>query len=80
VYFFTSSFLIGFSTSTKNSIHFSIAELYTANIYSNRASEEIILEKYNIPRHKVIVLSKCFAYVGDEPQVKNPLEVKLLFA
>lgn len=75
VYFFTSSFLIGFVTSTKNSIHFSIAELCTANIYSDGVSEEIISKapkKYNIPRHKMVILSKCFAYVGDEPWMKNP--------
>jgi hypothetical protein len=41
----------------------------TANIYSNGASEKIIgkaLKKYNIPRHKVIILTKCFAYIGEE--------------
>jgi len=83
VYFFTSSFLIGFATSTKNSIHFSIAELCPASIYSNGVSEEIIgktLKKYNIPGHKAVILSKCFAYVGDEPWMENPPKVKLLFA
>jgi predicted oxidoreductase len=83
VYFFTSSFLIGFATSTENSIHFSIAGLCTASFYWNGVSEEIIgkvLKKCNIPRHKVVILSKCFAYVGDEPWMKDPPEVKLLFA
>ena len=83
MYLFTSSFLIGFATSTKNSIHFSMAELCTTNIYPDGVNEEIIgkaLGKYNIPRHKVVILSKCFAYVEDEPWMKNPPEVKLLFA
>jgi aryl-alcohol dehydrogenase-like predicted oxidoreductase len=46
----------------------------TANIYSNGVSEEIIgkaLKRYNIPRHKVVILSKCFAYVGEEPWMQN---------
>lgn len=41
----------------------------TADIYSNGASEKIIakaLKKYSIPRHKIIILSKCFAYIGEE--------------
>jgi aryl-alcohol dehydrogenase-like predicted oxidoreductase len=41
----------------------------TANIYSNGASEKVIgkaLKEYNIPRHKVIILTKCFAYIGEE--------------
>lgn len=35
----------------------------TANMYSNGASEEIVgkaLKKYNIPRHKVVIMTKCF--------------------
>lgn len=42
----------------------------TANIYSNGVSEEIIgkaLKKYDIPRHKVKILTKCFATVGEKP-------------
>ena len=41
----------------------------TADIYSNGASEVIIgkaLKKYSIPRHKVVILTKCFAYIGEE--------------
>ncbi|KAF2399743.1 Aldo/keto reductase [Trichodelitschia bisporula] len=44
----------------------------TANVYSNGTSEEIIgkaLKKYSIPRHKVIILSKCFGTVGETPDV-----------
>ncbi|KAK8196631.1 hypothetical protein M8818_006796 [Zalaria obscura] len=46
----------------------------TANVYSNGVSEEIIgkaIKKYNIPRHKVVILSKCFGYVGEEPGIRT---------
>lgn len=46
----------------------------TANIYSNGVSEEIIgkaLRKFNIPRHKVVILSKAYAYVGETPAIKT---------
>lgn len=42
----------------------------TANIYSNGVSEEMIgraIKKLNIPRHKIIILTKCFGAVGEEP-------------
>ena len=42
-------------------------------MYSNGASEEIIgkaLKKYEIPRHKVVILTKCFAAVGEDPSVR----------
>lgn len=43
----------------------------TANIYSNGASEAIIgkaLKKYQIPRHKVVILTKCYSAVCEEPE------------
>lgn len=46
----------------------------TANVYSNGVSEEIIgkaIKKYDIPRHKLIILSKCFAAVGEEPGLRS---------
>ncbi|KAH8808475.1 aldo/keto reductase [Xylogone sp. PMI_703] len=46
----------------------------TANVYSNGASEEIIgkaIKKYNIPRHKLVILSKCFGVVGEEPAIRH---------
>lgn len=46
----------------------------TANIYSNGISEEIIgkaIKKYEIPREKLVLLSKCYFYVGDEPGTKT---------
>lgn len=42
----------------------------TANTYSNGVSEEIVgkaLKKFKIPRHKVLILSKCRWAVGEEP-------------
>jgi aryl-alcohol dehydrogenase-like predicted oxidoreductase len=46
----------------------------TANVYSNGVSEEIIgkaIKKYNIPRHKLVILSKCNGAVGEEPGVRS---------
>ena len=46
----------------------------TANVYSNGVSEEIIgkaIKKFNIPRHKLIILSKCYGYVGETPDVRG---------
>lgn len=45
-----------------------------ANVYSNGTSEEIIgkaIKKYNIPRDKVVILSKCFSAVGEEPDIRT---------
>jgi aryl-alcohol dehydrogenase-like predicted oxidoreductase len=42
----------------------------TANVYCNGASEVIVgkaLKKYNIPRHKVVILTKGFFAVGEDP-------------
>ncbi|RDW89002.1 aldo-keto reductase-9 [Coleophoma cylindrospora] len=41
----------------------------TADVYSNGRSEEIIgkaLKQYNIPRNRVVILSKCFFGVADD--------------
>ncbi|KAL1881471.1 hypothetical protein VTK73DRAFT_3533 [Phialemonium thermophilum] len=46
----------------------------TANVYSNGASEVIVgkaIKKYNIPRHKVIILTKCNFAVGEDPEVRH---------
>ncbi|KAF2790685.1 aldo-keto reductase-like protein [Melanomma pulvis-pyrius CBS 109.77] len=46
----------------------------TANVYSNGASEVIIgkaIKKYNLPREKLVILTKCFGYVGEEPGVRT---------
>ncbi|KAK7018794.1 hypothetical protein VNI00_018224 [Paramarasmius palmivorus] len=42
----------------------------TANAYSNGESERILakfIEKYNIPRNQIIILTKCYFLVGNEP-------------
>ena len=41
----------------------------TANVYSSGVSEEMIgmaIEKYNIPRNKLVILTKCSGYVPEE--------------
>lgn len=41
-------------------------------MYSNGESERIIgkaLKKYNIPRHKIQILTKCFITVGEAPEI-----------
>lgn len=46
----------------------------TANIYSQGASEVIVgkaLKKYAIPREKVVILTKCFWGVGEQPDVRH---------
>ena len=54
----------------------------TANVYSNGVSEEIIgkaIKKFNIPRHKLVILSKCFRTVGEKPGLRHvafPAEMK----
>ncbi|KAI4090895.1 MAG: hypothetical protein LQ344_004422 [Seirophora lacunosa] len=45
----------------------------TANVYSNGVSEEIIgkaIKKYNLPRHKLVILSKCCGTTreGNDPE------------
>ncbi|KEF52799.1 alcohol dehydrogenase [Exophiala aquamarina CBS 119918] len=44
----------------------------TANVYSNGVSEELIgktIKKHNLPRHKLVLLSKAYGTVGEEPGV-----------
>jgi len=44
----------------------------TANIYSDGVSEEIIgkaIKKYKLPRHKLVILTKCNGTVGEEPGI-----------
>ncbi|KAI1002424.1 Aldo-keto reductase [Podosphaera aphanis] len=46
----------------------------TANIYSNGISEKIIakaIQKYSIPRHKLVLLTKCWGPVGEEPGLRT---------
>jgi len=54
----------------------------TANVYSNGESEKMIaatIKKHKIPRHKLVLLTKCFGTVGEEPNVlhiKYPDQIK----
>jgi aryl-alcohol dehydrogenase-like predicted oxidoreductase len=54
----------------------------TANVYSAGASETLIgkaIKKFDIPRHKLLILTKCFAPVGEQPEVDSffiPEEIK----
>jgi aryl-alcohol dehydrogenase-like predicted oxidoreductase len=44
----------------------------TANVYSHGASETLIgkaIKKFNIPRHKVLILTKCYGMVGEQPEL-----------
>jgi aryl-alcohol dehydrogenase-like predicted oxidoreductase len=46
----------------------------TANVYSNGVSEEMIgnaIKKYDLPRHKLVILTKCFGTVGETPAVSH---------
>ncbi|EKG22521.1 Aldo/keto reductase [Macrophomina phaseolina MS6] len=48
----------------------------TANAYSNGVSEELIgrfLKKSGIPRSKVVIMTKCWGYVGETPAVNTVL-------
>lgn len=48
----------------------------TANSYSNGLSEEIIgkaIRKFNIPRRKLVIMTKVCHHVGEEPDVYGGL-------
>lgn len=45
-----------------------------ANVYSNGVSEELVgkaIKKYNLPREKLVILTKCFGYVGEDPGLRT---------
>ncbi|KAJ5107425.1 NADP-dependent oxidoreductase domain-containing protein [Penicillium angulare] len=49
-----------------------INTLDTSNVYSNGQSEEIIgkfIQKFNIPRQKMVIMTKCGFHVGEERDV-----------
>ena len=46
----------------------------TADIYSNGKSEEIIgkfMKQHQIPRHKLVIFTKCFAHIGESYDMQN---------
>lgn len=51
-----------------------VTTIDTANVYSNGESERIIgkfLKQNNIPRHRIVILTKCYGIVHDDIDV-NP--------
>jgi aryl-alcohol dehydrogenase-like predicted oxidoreductase len=53
----------------------------TANTYANGAGERVIsmaLDKFNIPREKVVIMTKCYSYVGQSPDVIGTADGHLL--
>jgi aryl-alcohol dehydrogenase-like predicted oxidoreductase len=50
----------------------------TADMYSNGISEEIIgkaMKKHGIPRERVVIMTKCFITVADQPDIfTGPLQ------
>jgi aryl-alcohol dehydrogenase-like predicted oxidoreductase len=55
-----------------------VTTIDTANAYSNGESERIIgqfLKKYDIPRHRVVILTKCYFLTHDDvgtPPINKP--------
>ncbi|KAG1772913.1 NADP-dependent oxidoreductase domain-containing protein [Suillus placidus] len=46
----------------------------TANIYSNGESERIVakfIKKYNIPRSQIIIATKCYGLVANDPSIPS---------
>ncbi|KAJ3982580.1 NADP-dependent oxidoreductase domain-containing protein [Lentinula detonsa] len=46
----------------------------TANVYSNGESEKVVakfIEKYNIPRHQIVILTKCSGLVASDPGTRT---------
>ncbi|OAX31735.1 Aldo/keto reductase, partial [Rhizopogon vinicolor AM-OR11-026] len=46
----------------------------TANVYSNGESERFIakfLKKYNIPRHQIVIATKCYSAVVNDPSIQS---------
>ncbi|KAH7561741.1 hypothetical protein BM1_02845 [Bipolaris maydis] len=51
-----------------------LANVVEANVYSNGVSEEIIgkaIKQYQLPREKLVILTKCFGVVGEDPGLRT---------
>jgi aryl-alcohol dehydrogenase-like predicted oxidoreductase len=47
----------------------------TADMYSNGISEKVIgkaMKKHNIPREKLVIMTKCCIHVADQPDIFTP--------
>jgi len=52
----------------------------TANVYSNGESERIVakfIQKYQIPRHQIVIASKCYGLVANDPSIRTFLSPEL---
>ncbi|KAF9461433.1 NADP-dependent oxidoreductase domain-containing protein [Collybia nuda] len=52
----------------------------TANVYSNGISEVVVgkfLQKYSIPREQIIIATKCFGVVHEDPGVRTAIHPEL---
>ncbi|KZV83525.1 Aldo/keto reductase [Exidia glandulosa HHB12029] len=59
-----------------------VTTIDTANVYSNGYSEITIaafMEKYNIPRNKILIFTKCFGMVPEDPAIRGILRPDLKF-
>ncbi len=48
----------------------------TANTYSNGLSEEVIgkaIRKFNLPRQKLVIMTKCAFHVAEDPDIFVPM-------
>ncbi|RFU31811.1 hypothetical protein B7463_g4519, partial [Scytalidium lignicola] len=48
----------------------------TANVYSNGYAERIIgntIKKYELPRHKIVLVTKCYGFVQEDPDARGML-------
>ncbi|TDL19656.1 Aldo keto reductase [Rickenella mellea] len=57
-----------------------VTTIDTANVYSNGDSERIIgkfIKQYNIPRGKLVILTKCYHIVSEDPKQQTALQVGL---
>jgi len=53
----------------------------TADVYSNGISETLVgkaIKKYNIPREKLVILTKCHGLLHDDPEGGHVLDPKLI--
>ena len=57
-----------------------VTTIDTANVYSNGYSERIIgkfLKQYQIPRHRVLIFTKCYSLVHEDPGTRTILYPEL---
>lgn len=63
-----------FQLPTPHSLNSENLSYQPANVYSNGESERIIgtaIKKYNLPRSKLVLLTKCYSAVGEIPELRT---------